>query len=289
MIKIDISYRDLLPNRDDFGHKGTFGKIGIVGGSTGMTGSITLNSMASLRMGSGLVYNICPREISKIMEIKSLENIIIPVEDFGNGFFVRESVEYILDRIVDFDAISFGCGIGKRDDNIVIVEEILKNFKKPIIFDADSIFYLKNFKEDIKNRENIILTPHIKEFSDFSDFSIEEISENRIKILEENFSNFKCTFLIKGKNTVIYSNGKYAINETGNNGMATAGSGDVLTGIIASLLGQGLKAFDAGKLGAYLHGLSGDLAVDELVEDSLIASDLVKFLPKAIKLLRGNF
>lgn len=190
--------------------------------------------------------------------------------------------------IENFDAIAFGCGLGKREDNFVIVKELLENFKKPIVFDADSIYYLSKFKDELKNRNNVIITPHIKEFSDFSGISLEKISENRLEILEKYFSEFKCTFLIKGKNTVIYSNGKYSINKTGNNGMATAGSGDVLTGIILSLLGQGLGVFDAGNLGAYLHGLSGDIGSEKLTEYSLIASDLIKFLPNAIKMLRGN-
>lgn len=286
---ISKEYFELLTKRDLDGHKGIFGKVGIIGGSVGMCGSVDLNAKASLRMGSGLVYNICPKTISEILQIKAVENIILPVEDFENGFFVKGSIEEILNRIDGLDALAIGCGMGKREDNISIIGEILNKFEKPIIFDGDGIFYLKYFKDILKDRENIILTPHIKEFSDFSDIDLDEILSDKISILNKYFSGFKSTFLIKGKNTIIYSKGKYVMNTTGNNGMATAGSGDVLTGIILSLLGQGLNSFDAGKLGAYLHGLSGDLAVEELTEYSLIASDLIRFLPNAIKLLRGDF
>lgn len=285
---VDYSYKNLLPKRDEFGHKGTFGKVGIIGGSKGMTGSVYLNANASLRMGSGLVYNIIPNSISNILEMKSIENIIIPIEDNGRGFFVKENISDILKKIQDFDAISVGCGLGKREDNFLLVGEILKNFKKPIVFDADSIMYLKNFKDILKNRENVILTPHIKEFSLFSEVSMEDILKDRIGFLEKNYSDFKCTILLKGKNTIVFSNGNYIVNKTGSNAMATAGSGDVLTGIILSLLGQSLGTFNSGKLGAYLHGLSGDIASEKLTEYSVIASDLIKFLPNAIKMLRGN-
>lgn len=290
-IKVDLQkvsdMKKLMLNRKDDGNKGDFGKVGIIGGSVGMCGSVDLCAKASLRTGSGLVYNICPNSISNILQIKAVENIVLSIPDDNRGCFILKYVDEIIEKIKNLDAIAIGCGLGRNEENRKILEMIIKNFQKPIVIDADAIFFLKDIKSDILNRDNIIITPHEIEFSRMSLYDLEDIKKNRLGIVNKFFEkNYKFTIVLKGKNTIVKSNKELCINNTGNCGMATAGSGDCLTGIILSLLGQGLSVFNSAKLGVFIHGLAGDFAKEEIGEDSIIASDIIKFLPKAIKYIR---
>lgn len=288
-IKNINDYRILFKKRDLYAHKGNFGKVCVIGGSVGMCGSVYLSSISALKTGSGLVYNIVPKSISDILQIKSIENIIIPVDDFSKGHFVLDNISFILEKIKNFDALAIGPGMGKYKENKLILENILKNFLKPIVIDADCLFYFKDLICNFSKRDNIILTPHTFEFSNLSGYDLNFINENRKdsvdKFIDEN--NLNLTVVLKGKNTIIKNKNNFHINESGNDGMATAGSGDSLTGIILSLLGQGIDTFSAAKLGVFIHGLSGDIASYYVGKDSLIASDIVKYLQEAIKYVRG--
>lgn len=281
-------YKILLKNRDIYGHKGTFGKVGIVGGSVGMCGSVYLSAKSALRSGSGLVYNICPKSISEILQIKSVENIILPVDDFSNGHFVSKSIDEILDKIKNLDALAIGPGMSKNSDNIIILKEIIKNFSNPIVIDADALVSFKYLLKEFSNRNNIVLTPHASEFSNLSGYNIDYINNNRNesskRFLNENQLNL--ILVLKGKGTIVRNKNNFYINNTGNDGMATAGSGDCLTGIILSLLGQKIDAFNCAKLGVFIHGLAADIASTYVGKDSLIASDIIKYLPCAIKQIR---
>lgn len=289
-IELNFSeYKKIFKERDLNGHKGTFGKVGIIGGSVGMSGSVYLCAKSALRCGSGLVYNVCPKSISEILQLKSIENIILPVEDLGKGRFTLEYLDYLIDYLKLFDSIAIGCGLGKDDCNSIILERIIDNFTGSIVIDADAIFYYKNLVEKFSYRDNIILTPHSYEFSALSGLDIDYINKNREASINKflNLTNSNNIIVLKGKNTIIKNKNKSYINNTGNDGMATAGSGDCLTGIIISLLGQGIEVYDSAKLGVYLHGLAGDIAVSDIGKDSLIASDIVKYLSEAIKIVRG--
>lgn len=261
----------LRPRNENY-HKGNFGRVAIVGGSVGMCGSITLCAMASLRTGSGLVYNFCKDEIFDIMQIKSLENIVV-------------NINKLEQRLESLDAIAIGCGMGRNLEDLRIIERIIDNFNKPIVLDADALFLTKPIRDKVYKKSNIILTPHTGEFEYFTDIKVED----RLKCVKEFFNktNSKNTLVLKGKNTIVADLKKEYVNNTGNDGLATAGSGDVLTGIILSLLGQNYDIFESAKIGVYLHGLSGDIASSDLGKDSLIASDIIKYLPEAIKKVRG--
>lgn len=288
-IKNIDEYRHLLKKRNLYSHKGDFGKVCVIGGSTGMCGSVYLSAISALRTGSGLVYNISPKSICDILQIKSTENIIIPVDDFSKGHFIFENIDFILEKIKNFDALAIGPGMGKYKENKVILENILKNFLKPIVIDADCLFYFKDLINDFSKRDNIVLTPHAFEFSNLSDYDLNFINENRKESLDKfiNENNLNLTVVLKGKDTIIKNKNNFHVNLSGNDGMATAGSGDCLTGIILSLLGQGINTFNATKLGVFIHGLSGDIASSYIGKDSLIASDIVKYLPEAIRYIRG--
>lgn len=195
-----LECKNLILNRKDDGHKGDFGKVGIIGGSIGMCGSVDLCAKASLRTGSGLVYNICPNSISDILQIKAVENIVLPISDDNKGCFTFRYIDEIIDKISNLDAIAIGCGLGRNKENAKILEMIVKNFKKPIVIDADAIFFLRNIKAEILNRDNIVITPHEVEFSRFSSYDLKNIKENRLEVVNKFFEkNLKYTLVLKGK------------------------------------------------------------------------------------------
>ena len=283
-INVDNSIKKLLPKRKNESHKGTYGKVGIVAGSKGMTGSAYLVSQAALRTGSGLVYTIVPEAIETIMGIKLTEAIIRPVKD-NNGFFSKDSLNDISNEIKEMDVIAIGPGMGVDEDRLHILEEILNSYTKPIVIDADGINIL-SFNLNILNNHisPIIITPHPKELGRLLNKSTKEIQENRIYYSKYISKKYNIIVVLKGFETIVaLPTGDIYINGTGNPGMATAGSGDVLTGVIASFIGQGLKPEDGAKLGVFCHGLAGDLASFEKGEYGIIATDILENIPYSIK------
>lgn len=280
---------DILPLRKSESHKGTYGRVGIIAGSLGMTGASYLTTQSALRSGSGLVYTITPKNISHIMEIKTTEAIVKPVEDVGKGHFTVESIEDIKKIINDLDVIALGPGFGVDDEREEVIREILKYSDIPIILDGDGLNCIKNHKEYLTNRAGeTIITPHPGELSRLLNKSIQEIQDNRIQSAKTASETFGVITVLKGANTIISDeNGNIYINTTGNPGMATAGSGDVLTGIITSLVGQNINPIHSSIAGVYLHGVAGDLVAQKKGTYGTIASDIVEELPYAIKTLGG--
>lgn len=276
----------ILPKRKEDSHKGTYGRVGIIGGMRGMTGAAYLATMAALRTGSGLVYTIAPSSISQVLSMKMIEAIIRPVEDNGKGYFVLDSLDEILEIIDDMDVIAIGPGIGVDSERVQVVKEVLLNCRKPVIIDADGLNCLSEMGLDVlKERKGAtVITPHPGEMARLIGVKTKELQKKRIEYSKEIWNRYNITVVLKGTGTIVGSSNKdIYINTTGNPGMATAGSGDVLTGIIASLLGQGISSYDAAVLGVYLHGLSGDLAKIEKGEYGMIARDILENLPNSIK------
>lgn len=276
--------RDLLKKRKLDSHKGDYGRVGIIGGSSGMAGAPYLTAISSLRTGSGYSYALIPSTIESIMSIKLTEAIVRPVEDDGTGHFTMESLQDILMYIKDMDALALGPGMGVDGDRTYLVKEIMKNAKVPIVLDADALNCISQIPHILEEHNNpLIITPHPGELSRLLDVSIDKIQERRVYYSEYVAKKYNVVVVLKGHRTVVASPklGIY-INETGNPGMATAGSGDVLTGMIASLLAQGLKSFDAARLGVHLHGIAGDVAKEKIGEYSMIASDIVDNIYLAI-------
>lgn len=287
--KMKSELKNLLPKRIEDSHKGTYGRVGIIGGSKGMTGAPYLASQAALRTGTGLVYTMVPKYIETIMSIKLTEAIIRPIEDKGKGHFTKESLPEIIKEIESLDTIGIGPGLGIDGDRLYLIEEIIKAYKKPIVLDADAINCISMNLNILLNRYNpIIITPHPGELGRLLGKSTKEIQENRIYYSKYASGKYNIIVVLKGFNTIVASpKDDVYINETGNPGMATAGSGDVLTGMIASLLGQGLKPIDAAKLGVFCHGLAGDLGSLEKGEYGLIASDILDNIPYVFKEIHG--
>lgn len=272
----------LLPERPETAHKGTFGKVGVIGGSHGMSGAPALTGSAALRMGAGIVRVAVPSEIEEVVAGFSPEIINISLNGIENLLKV-EDLEIIEDLMNNSNVLAVGPGLGRDDSVTKIVNKIIKEFEKPLVLDADGINALNNPDILIERSAPLIITPHPGEMARLLNTEIEKIQEDRIGIARQFATTYKVYLILKGAATVIaLPEGHVYINPTGNEGMATGGSGDVLTGIIAGLLAQGIDSKDAVTLAPYLHGVSGDLAAEELGSYSVVAGDLIDYLPEAI-------
>lgn len=269
----------LLPTRSVDAHKGSFGKILLLCGSRGYTGAAALAAMGALRSGAGLVYLAVPESIYTIEAVKLTEPVIYPVFD-ENGMYAPSSVEKILSIAQGKNAILIGSGMGQSEGTLAATKAVLENYPGPVVLDADGINVMKAHKDVLRGRPYpTILTPHPGEFQRFTG----NYSDDRIAIASELAMELGVIVLLKGHKTVITDGVSCYINPTGNPGMATGGSGDVLSGIIVSLLGQGLKPLEAAVCGAWLHGAAGDICASEIGQYGMIPSDMIQVLPRLLK------
>ena len=282
---IDQDVKNVLTNRKSDSHKGTYGRIGFLGGSPGMAGSIYMASLASLRSGAGLTYIIAPKSIADILAIKSNEQIIKQIS--CHSFCRDENTKnQILSSSENLDVLAIGPGMGQGKDLHILIDEIIKNTKMKLVIDADGINAISKDLNILNANKEIILTPHLGEFARLSKLSVEEIKKDKVSLAKNFAKTYNLVLVLKSNETIITDGDKLYINKIGNPGMATAGSGDVLTGIISTLLHR-LDAYDAAVLGVYIHSLAGDLAASDFGEESIIASDIINYLPDAFKLLRN--
>ena len=270
---------DLLPERDPWGHKGTFGKVLLLCGSRGYTGAAYLSAMGALRSGAGLVYLGVPESIYQIEAIKLNEPVVFPLPD-SNGTYAESASEKVLALLPDMDAVLVGCGIGKSSGSLAVLETVLKNADCPVVVDADGINLLALHKDLVRERAAVtILTPHDGEFSRFG----QPVGENRMDSAAGLADSLGCIVLLKGHRTCITDGNSFFVNMTGNPGMAVGGSGDLLAGMITSLLGHGLQPLYAAACGAWLHGAAGDLCAAEIGQYGLLPSDMATSLPRLMK------
>lgn len=270
-----------LKKRPRHSHKGDYGKVAIIGGSQGMCGSISLCAMAALRCGSGLVYNYCPACIAEIMQIKALENIIIPVRDC-EGKISTDCLYDLNESLTDKDVLAVGCGMGRPTEGLIFMKSLFHIAKQPMVVDADGLNIVSTDPSILKIGGPKILTPHMAEMARLCGLSVEDLKKDPQNIARSFAKQYGAVLVLKGHHSFVTDGEKTYINRTGNPGMATAGSGDVLTGIISSLCGQGWEPYQAAVLGVYLHGLAGDIAAARLGEYSVMARDLIEALPQAI-------
>lgn len=270
-----------LPARDPDGHKGTFGHVLIVAGSLGMSGAAILCAAGALRAGAGLVTVACPRSIQAIIATALPEVLTIGLPD-QDGHITEESLPALRDALARADVVAIGPGLCRADDTVRLVRTMLVEAKLPFVVDADGLFALD--RETLKLiAGRAILTPHPGEMNRLIERSVGEIDAKRIEIARAFAGENNAVLLLKGKPTAIgTSDGEVFLNPTGNTGLATGGSGDVLTGIISGLLGGGASLADAAIVGAYLHGYAADYLARDRAERSIIPSDLVATLPHAI-------
>lgn len=274
-----------LPQPPQDCHKGSRGHLLLFAGSTGMTGAAALAALAALRGGCGLVTLGIPSSLNSILEAKLTEIMTIPLPEGAPGALGSSALQVLAERLPHFQGIALGPGLGQHPDTGQLVQEILQ-LPLPLVLDADGINLLPH-PSLLKAREApTILTPHPGELARLLSLSNEEVSARRMAITEETAARYGVFLVLKGVPTVVSDGETTWVNTTGNPGMATAGSGDVLTGLIASLLVQGLPPLPAACLGVYLHGLAGDRGALKLGENALMAGDLIDFLPEAIQIFQ---
>jgi len=275
--------KQLIKRKSDT-QKGDYGYVFVLGGSPGLTGAVALCANSALRIGAGLVRTGVPESLSHVLAIKLTEATTLALKE-DRGYLSLQAFEQILKLLERIDVIALGGGACYTPSVRGLLLKVIKEIDKPFVIDADGLNALSTDLNVLKERKskNIVLTPHMVEFSRLTKLTLKDIEEKRKELVKEFAFKYNLTLVLKGHCTLI-SDGKTLFeNNTGNPGMATAGCGDVLTGIIAGLMAQGLDTFTAAKVGVYLHGLSGDLAAKDKTEACLIASDIIEYLPKAIK------
>jgi len=277
--RIDRTYvKNLLPARDPYGHKGTFGKVLCICGSVGYTGAPIFASRAAVRTGSGLVFLAVPESIWQVAAVKSDEAMPFPLPDRDgklHGCFAQ-----IKSRADACDAVLYGCGLGRSDALDEMVRDVL-TLRQPLVLDADGINALSAHMDVLQRRGGItVLTPHEGEFLRVGG----DLSRGRIDGAADFAVKYGVYLVLKGHETLVAApDGRLAVNTTGNSGMAKGGSGDVLAGMIVSLLGQRMDAFDACCAAVYLHGRAGDLAAADKGERGMTPTDLLENIPYALK------
>lgn len=279
------------PSRPAAAHKGTFGRVLVIGGSRGMSGAPSLAGLGALRGGAGLVYVAVPSEILPIVAAIEPSYLTIPLAtDEEHGGLSVDGLSGLWGACQGKDAVALGPGLGSARGIVGIVKKLYIGVSQPMVVDADALNALA-VDPPGRDRELMlfeavgprIFTPHPGEFAKLIGSDIATVESHRAELAAKFAKDHGVIVVLKGHGTVTTDGDRVAINRTGNSGMATGGSGDVLTGLIAALLAQGMEPFDAAQLGAHLHGLAGDLAAAELSQPGLIASDLPRFLAKAWK------
>lgn len=273
----------LLPRRPFQTNKHRCGRVLAVAGSVGMTGAAAMTAQAAMRTGAGIVTLATPSSLNDILEVKLTEVMTVPLPETVDRSISSEAVETVLQLAGRFDVVALGPGLSRHEDTAVFVRHLLTQLDMPIVVDADGLNNLAG--TDILNRRTAptVITPHAGELGRLIGKKAEVIETDRLASVKEAAGNLNCTVVLKGSRTVISGQGATMIIPTGNPGMATAGTGDVLTGVIAALMAQGLPAYPGSVAGAYIHGLAGDLAAKAHGQLAMIATDLLDWLPEAIK------
>ena len=269
----------ILPDRDPWGHKGSFGKILLLCGSLGFTGAAYLAAMGALRSGAGLTFLGVPQSIYAIEAVKLNEPVVFPLPD-NEGKLSRDAVPEILNRLPNMDAVLIGPGLGQSEGTCEAVKAVLQNARCPVVLDADGINLMAAHKDILRGRRfPTVLTPHDGEFARIGG----EIGQNRMDAAMELARDLGCIVLLKGHETCITDGEKGYLNRTGNPGMAVGGSGDVLAGIIVSLLGQKIPPLEAAAVAAWLHGTAGDICAGEIGQYGMLPTDMLNVLPRLLK------
>ncbi len=266
-------------------HKGDFGRIFVLAGSEGLTGAAHLASLAALRAGAGLVTLGVPEKIYPVLARRAAEVMVRPFPSTKQGALSARSLKPILQFLENQDVLALGPGLSQNPETQKVIREILVRSKLPMVIDADGLNALKGYLSHLKKCSGrTILTPHPGEFVRLFGGTLSQQEKNRKNRAAEIASRFGVVLVLKGHRTIVANpDGKIYINATGNSGMATGGTGDMLTGMIAALIGQKFSLWDAARFGVYFHGLAGDLAARKKGQVSLIAGDILDFLPTAFR------
>ncbi|MFH1552561.1 MAG: NAD(P)H-hydrate dehydratase [Candidatus Omnitrophota bacterium] len=272
-----------IPVRREESHKGDYGRVLVLAGSRGMTGAAYLSSQGALLAGSGLVISGIPESLNGIMEVKLTEVMTLPLAETENHSLSPKAKGSILDFSKKCDVVVIGPGLGGDRQTRILVKELIEEIESPVVLDADGINALEGDLEPlIKRNSRTVITPHPGEMARLVGKDIESVQSNRIETAKSVAEVTGAIVCLKGHRTVVANpEGMTYINETGNSGMASGGTGDVLTGMIASFIGQGVDDYSATVSAVYLHGMAGDIAAEKKGAFSMIASDILEYMPEA--------
>lgn len=270
---------NILPDRRPDSHKGDYGKILLLCGSRGYTGAAALAAMGALRSGAGLVYLGVPESIYAIEAVKLTEPVVFPLPD-QCGMLSADALAQLSDMLPRMDAVLIGPGLGISEGTAQIVQYILKEAKCPVVLDADGISIAASHKDILRERTSAtVLTPHAGEFSRLTG----TIPTDRVSNAKDAARDMNVIMVLKGHETVITDGKCCYINNTGNPGMAVGGSGDVLAGVIVSLLGQGVDPLQSAACGVWLHGAAGDICAESIGQYGMLPGDMLNVLPRLLK------
>ncbi len=275
----------VLPERRLDAHKGDFGRVAVLAGSVGYTGAAALCSMAALRVGAGLVTLGVPASLNDIMEVKLTEVMTRPLPETRERTLAESAFKPALELAHEADVVMLGPGLSRHPETMKLVRRLVAAIERPLVVDADGLNALADDTAPLTQRSfATVCTPHPGEMGRLLGLTAAQVQGDRLGIAHRAAAELRCVMVLKGAKTIIaHPGGAACINPTGNPGMASGGTGDVLSGMIGGLLGQGLEPCDAAAAAVFFHGLAGDHAARERTESCLIASDLLEYLPAALK------
>jgi NAD(P)H-hydrate epimerase len=290
-LKVAINNPLELPERARDTHKGSYGRVLFVAGSYGYLGAPYFSALSFLKAGGGLSYLATPESISPFIASKGSEIVFLPQKETSSGSLSLENKNGLLKFSQTVDMVVLGPGLSLARETQELVRELTPKIDKPLLIDGDGITAIAEDLGKIKRRKApTILTPHLGEMSRITKMEISAINKNKIDVLQRTSRELSAIIILKGAHSFIgYPDGTVFINLIGNSGMATAGSGDVLTGTIAAMYGLGLPLEEAVRVGVFIHGFSGDVAAVDKGEDGMTAQDILDYLPETMKLYRENF
>ncbi len=274
--------KENMPCRPVDANKGTMGTLLNISGSYSMAGACVLSSMAAIRSGVGLLRVALPKSIYEIVASSVYEAVFVPLKDSEKGTIDVNSVDFLLDVTKNSSAVMLGCGLSLCDETTLFVKEFVTACTNRLLVDADGINALSMNIDILRNtKADIVLTPHAKEMSRLIKKDVSFVLQNREQIATDFAKEYGVTVVLKGKDTIVTDGQRVCVNKTGNAGMAKGGSGDVLSGVISSLMAQGVKSFEAACMGVYLHGLAGDIAAQKLSKSAMLPRDIIDALSDA--------
>ena len=284
MTPSNLAQLPALPVRGPDFHKGNSGRILVIAGSAGMTGAGGMASLSCLRSGGGVVLWAIPRSLNSIGETLSMEVMTLPIPDTPSGAPSMDAREILVEAARETDCVVLGPGLPVAGDTGELMRLLIPEIYPPLIIDGGAFSAIGTDMMIFRKRQGpTIITPHPGEMGRIIGKTVAEVQEKRLDFAQKYAKLSGAIVALKGHETIVTNGQDVYINKTGNPGMATAGSGDVLCGVVSALVGQGLAPFEATKLGVFLHGLAGDLAAAETGMHGLIASDIISRLPAAFK------